>query len=43
MTPEAILIALLEKLRVRQSCCPYCQSEFICDEQCVLKGLWFRR
>jgi len=37
-----ILFALLNKLRERQSHCPYCGGEKVHDSSgCALYGLWF--
>ena len=41
---ETILFELLNKLRERQSSCPYCGGEMVHeDDRCVLYGLWFNR
>jgi len=36
-----VLLQLLEKLKVRQSWCPYCGGEYVHSSNCVLRGLWF--
>ena len=41
--PGEILTMLLDKLRERQSWCPYCGGEHVCQEECVLEKHWFRR
>ena len=38
-----ILIRLLERLRERQSWCPYCGGEVVCPDLCALYGIWFKR
>ncbi len=37
-----ILLALLNKLRERQSWCPMCGGEYVHDKDCELEGLWFK-
>lgn len=36
-----VLERLLDKLRERQSWCPYCSGEYVHDDECILKGMWF--
>lgn len=40
--PGDILNALLDKLREGQSFCPFCGGEMVCDNECVLRGLWHK-
>jgi hypothetical protein len=42
MFPGDILHALLDKMRERQSWCPYCGGEMGCESECVLDGIWFK-
>jgi len=37
----SLLIALLDKLRERQSWCPYCGGETTHEADCLLENLWF--
>lgn len=39
----SILTNLLDKLRERQSWCPYCEQEYTCNTNCELKDLWFEK
>jgi hypothetical protein len=39
----SILDQLLNKLKEQTNYCPYCDGEYVCDEECILKELWFYR
>jgi hypothetical protein len=39
--PMRILMTLLRALRERQSFCPLCGGEYVCDSGCALDGVWF--
>jgi hypothetical protein len=41
--PGEILTMLLDKLRERQSWCPYCGGEYCCNASCPLDGIWSKR
>lgn len=38
-----ILEKFLEQLRDRQSWCPSCGGECVCNSACLLNGLWFKK
>jgi hypothetical protein len=39
--PMRILMTLLRSLKERQSYCPLCDGEHVCESDCALRGLWF--